>query len=734
MRLALVLAAAASLCACSDSKPNAGAASASASGVALAPEPPPEARARIEALREAEHRRAPAGVLEVDLASRVVEVRRAAGRALSRIGGPSVRPMLLRLLGDDDAEVVTWAAYGLGLECADVRDVTADALVARSMSLPDTDAYDGAFLAIARSVGSCASPTRSEATLVAWLSAKPVRARAVAHALGDFASRTKRLREESWVSLFARAAGGVSEPPLPEALYPVSRVENVPPSVVDRLAEVASARLGEPGPARLFVIRALARAKAGGLAGVERVLFAEAGAFTVPERVEAARAAARLGADGQTLLGRALARAAEKPPAGATEDAAVLLATLAAAAPASSADPALAALASLEPASGASARDRRVVSLVRCAAARLTSGVKPETPALAKCDLDAGWIGKRATAEVLGRAPLGPRELATFKLLVEDPDARVRQAALELLSAHPEIPAPHTRIAAALAAKEPGVATVAAEQIKKAPALASAPLAAAKKKKKKPTPSDPPPVEDEPASAPPAKEVVDALIQALARAEKEHDPELLGAVIEAIGALGDKALLPAVQPFCASIHPTAREHATNAMALLSGRRPTCVAPDRADALAPEVTAPLTKTARITFDTDAGTLSIDLDPALAPVAGARFVALANRGGYDGNVLHRVDPSFVVQFGSPFADGYGGPTDLPPLRCETSPRPFDTLDVGVALSGRDTGSSQLFVMRARHPHLDGSYAIVGRASGSWDLVFEGDVIHKASVSDP
>jgi hypothetical protein len=46
--------------------------------------------------------------------------------------------MLLRLLGDDDPEVVTWAAYGLGLECADVRDVTADALVARSMSLPDT--------------------------------------------------------------------------------------------------------------------------------------------------------------------------------------------------------------------------------------------------------------------------------------------------------------------------------------------------------------------------------------------------------------------------------------------------------------------------------------------------------------------------------------------------------------------------------------------------------------------
>jgi cyclophilin family peptidyl-prolyl cis-trans isomerase len=53
------------------------------------------------------------------------------------------------------------------------------------------------------------------------------------------------------------------------------------------------------------------------------------------------------------------------------------------------------------------------------------------------------------------------------------------------------------------------------------------------------------------------------------------------------------------------------------------------------------------------------------------------------------------------------------------------------VGVALAGRDTGSSQLFVMRARHPHLDGLYPLVGKASGPWHTVIEGDVIKKVRV---
>lgn len=694
-------------------------------------------RDRLAALREAEHRRAPQEITEADLESRDVLVRRAAARALARIGASDVRPKLLRLLGDEDPEVVRWAAYGLGYECTQDRDATVDALVARALALPDTDVWADAFHAIARSVGACASPTRSEATLSAWLGASEARARAASLGLGDFARRTKRLREETWVLLFARAAGGVSDPALPEALYAVSRVENVPPSVVGRLAEVATARLSDAGPYRLFAIRALGRARADGLAPLERILLEGGATFTMPERVEAARSAARLGRDGQVLLGKALEKLALKitpaAPIQGDDETAVLLATLAAITDPLVATRAIKSLSVVPAPEGADARARRIASLVRCASARLIPNVKPSTPVLLGCDLDAGWIGDRTLAEVLGRSAIRGGDLATFKKLVADPDARVREAALELLGSHPEIPDAHVIVADALAAKEPGVVTVAAEQIEKSPRLASAPAASKTRKKDRKKDEDDPKKADAPLS-PPSKEVETALTKALERAERDQDLELLGSVIDAIGALGQKSLLPKLQPFCGSIHPTARERAANAIALLSnGKRPECPAPARSEVIAPEVLAPATSDVTLILDTDAGELVLELAAKEAPVAVARFTALAKRGLYDGTVMHRVDPSFVVQFGSPFADGYGALSDAPPLRCETSPLPFDALSVGVALSGRDTGGSQLFVMRARHPHLDGDYALVGTAKGPWDRVFEGDVIRKVVVTE-
>jgi cyclophilin family peptidyl-prolyl cis-trans isomerase len=51
--------------------------------------------------------------------------------------------------------------------------------------------------------------------------------------------------------------------------------------------------------------------------------------------------------------------------------------------------------------------------------------------------------------------------------------------------------------------------------------------------------------------------------------------------------------------------------------------------------------------------------------------------------------------------------------------------------MALAGRDTGSSQLFVTLARTAHLDGEYTKVGHAEGDWFSVAEGDIIEDASV---
>src|SRR4029079_18469417 len=123
--------------------------------------------------------------------------------------------------------------------------------------------------------------------------------------------------------------------------------------------------------------------------------------------------------------------------------------------------------------------------------------------------------------------------------------------------------------------------------------------------------------------------------------------------------------------------------------------------------------------KLVLQTDAGEFKMILDPSLAPVAGTRFVELARAGQYGGIGVHRVVPGFVTQFGAPFGDGSGGPEGKPPLRCETSPLPFEAMKVGVALAGRDTGSSQLFVMHGRAPHLDGRYALLGTAAGPWGV---------------
>ncbi len=713
---------------------------AGASGTAAsASSAPPAAPADLRPLREAEQRRSASMVGAPDLSSRDVTIRRAAGRALARIATDDARPLLFRALHDEDPVVVGWAAYGLGFRCMEDREAAVSALAARALTLaPEDDAV--AFAPIARAIGRCAS-TRSQSTLAGWLDGSEERARGAALGLGDLASQEKRLREETLVALLARAEGGVSLPAVPEALFPISRLETVPPSVTERVADVARARLAEAGPFRLFAVRALGRAREAGLASIERVLLAESGGFTMPERVEAARAAGRVGRDGQVLLGAALGKLAERPEALVTDTdlGAVTVAVLTALKEPKGAERALDKVAKLTPPADATPRQKRAASMIRCGAAKVVVP-RAADPLLVGCDLEGGYIGKRALLEVLGRGKIAGVAAKTFSALAADPDVRVREAALELLSAHPEIERPAILLEAALSAKEPGVASTAAEQIKKNPNLA-----ADRKAKPKP-PADPkkpdaPPKEakekpkpdaksDAAPAPPPDAGVVRGLVALLERAEKDRDLEMLAAAIDAIAAVGAKELAPKIEPHCRSSYPAAREHAAAALGLLGGKKITCDAPARAEEVAPELREDAVPVS-ILFTTDAGELTITLDPELAPITTLRIADLVRAGYYDGLVMHRVDPSFVVQFGAPFPDGFAGPPGRMPLRCETSPRPFEALDVGVALSGRDTGSSQLFVMRARHPHLDGLYPLVGKASGPWDAVLEGDRIVSARL---
>ena len=62
---------------------------------------------------------------------------------------------------------------------------------------------------------------------------------------------------------------------------------------------------------------------------------------------------------------------------------------------------------------------------------------------------------------------------------------------------------------------------------------------------------------------------------------------------------------------------------------------------------------------VTMQTTKGTITLLLDPKLAPKTVNNFVFLVNDHFYDGLKFHRVEPSFVIQGGDPQGTGSGGP---------------------------------------------------------------------------
>ncbi|MBK8794854.1 MAG: peptidylprolyl isomerase [Holophaga sp.] len=101
--------------------------------------------------------------------------------------------------------------------------------------------------------------------------------------------------------------------------------------------------------------------------------------------------------------------------------------------------------------------------------------------------------------------------------------------------------------------------------------------------------------------------------------------------------------------------------------------------------------------------------LKLDPINAPMNVANLVILARKGFFNGRLVPRVVPDFVVQMGSPCDTMDGGPGYT--VRCENSLAWYGPGSVGMALSGKDTGGSQFFITTNATPHLTGKYTRVG-----------------------
>ncbi|HJU83905.1 MAG TPA: peptidylprolyl isomerase [Holophagaceae bacterium] len=104
------------------------------------------------------------------------------------------------------------------------------------------------------------------------------------------------------------------------------------------------------------------------------------------------------------------------------------------------------------------------------------------------------------------------------------------------------------------------------------------------------------------------------------------------------------------------------------------------------------------------------VTMRLDPTVAPINVANLELLAKQRFFDGHLVPRVVPDFVVQMGSPFDTMDGGPGYT--VRCEDSLDWYGPGSVGMALAGKDTGGCQFFITTNATPHLTGKYTRVGQ----------------------
>ncbi|MFQ5893065.1 MAG: peptidylprolyl isomerase [Nitrospinota bacterium] len=136
---------------------------------------------------------------------------------------------------------------------------------------------------------------------------------------------------------------------------------------------------------------------------------------------------------------------------------------------------------------------------------------------------------------------------------------------------------------------------------------------------------------------------------------------------------------------------------------------------------------------VTIETEKGTITLELFEDDAPNTVANFIALAEKGYYDGLTFHRVIKDFMIQGGDPKGDGTGGPGYR--IRDEINPRLHARGVVSMAKTAApDSGGSQFFITHKATPWLDGVHTVFGRVTEGMevvDAIEQGDKILKVTV---
>ena len=118
-------------------------------------------------------------------------------------------------------------------------------------------------------------------------------------------------------------------------------------------------------------------------------------------------------------------------------------------------------------------------------------------------------------------------------------------------------------------------------------------------------------------------------------------------------------------------------------------------------------------------TSMGTLTIHLDPTLAPRTVNSFVFLARYHYYDGIIFHRIIRDFVCQGGDPTGTGTGGPGYKFADELPKAGR-YEIGSLAMANAGPNTNGSQFFVTVKPTPWLNDKHTIFGEVIEGMDVV--------------
>lgn len=147
---------------------------------------------------------------------------------------------------------------------------------------------------------------------------------------------------------------------------------------------------------------------------------------------------------------------------------------------------------------------------------------------------------------------------------------------------------------------------------------------------------------------------------------------------------------------------------------------------------------------IVVDTAKGTFEFETYPEEAPKSVEHILALVKRNFYNGHRVHRQEPGFVVQWGDPQSrdmtkrDMWGrswGSGRTVGVAEFSKKRTHVRGAVGMAHNGDATqADSQIYVLLAARPNLDGKFAVIGKVISGMDVVDKlkvADVIKKMTV---